>query len=183
MSNSAVSFCLRCGSELPPTAYSFCPTCGADVFQKNRGKLRLSHNSRGDTLKAIAQSSGRAPLDFIKNTAAGMDDGIDKIPIKSILKKITESTDDPRVKNIAKSLARHSPKIAMAIASGVLTSYGIPPGVILTPLAAAAAKHTQKKSERDSDASLSGDLDYSEYVPIMAQVIEKIAEHQKMRPR
>jgi hypothetical protein len=130
----------------------------------------------------IAQSSGRVPLGFIKNTVAGMDDSIDKIPIKSILKKVTESTDDPRVRNIAKSLARHSPKIAMAVASGLLMANGIPPGVILAPLTAAKARHDQKKSGIGLDVSPTGDPDYSEYVPIMAQVIEMIAGHQ-MRPR
>ena len=70
-----------------------------------------------------------------------MDDKVDKIPIRSILKKITNSTDDPRIVSVVKSLAKHSPKIAMAIAAGVLTSYGIPSQAVLMPLAAATAKH------------------------------------------
>ena len=87
MYSSSVSICFKCESPLPPTAYSFCPNCGAGVSKKNRNKLRLSPNFVGDRVKAIAQNSSNVPVSFIKNTAAGMDNSIDKVHIKSILKK------------------------------------------------------------------------------------------------
>jgi ribosomal protein L40E len=183
MYSSTVSICFKCGAPLSPTAYSFCPNCGTSVSKKNRNKIRLFPNFVGDRVKAIVQSTPGMPVSFIKNTAAGMDNGIDKIHIKSILKKIVDSADDPRIVNVAKSLAKHSPEIAMTIAGGVLTSYGIPSGVVLTPLATAASKHIHRKSDMASDSSPITDLDFSEYVPLIAKAIEEFTEKQKNRPK
>jgi hypothetical protein len=112
-----------------------------------------------------------------------MDENIDKIPIKTILKKIIDSTDDPRVVNVAKSLAKHSPKIAIAIAAGALTVYGIPPGAVLTPLTAVAEKHMKTRSGTEGGTMLSDSLSFAECIPVMTKAIEKIAEHQKTRPQ
>lgn len=183
MYNPSVSICFKCGSALPPVAYSFCPNCGTDVSKKGRNKIRLSPNFVGDTVKAITQNSSSVPVIFIKNIAAGMDNSIDKVHIKSILKKIIDSTDDPRVVNITKSLAKHSPEIPIPIADGLLTSYGIPSDVALAPLGAVASKHSHRKSDVATDSSPNDDIGFSEYVPLLAKTIEKFAENQENRPK
>jgi hypothetical protein len=71
----------------------------------------------------------------------------------------------------------------MVVAGGVLTSYGIPSGVVLTPLAAAASKYSHRKSDMAADSSRVDDLDFSEYVPLLAKAIEKFTENQKNRPK
>lgn len=71
----------------------------------------------------------------------------------------------------------------MAIAAGVLTSYGIPSEVVLTPLAAAIAKHFQTKSSVDVGSSPAGNLDVSEHVPLVAKQYRRFVEQQKMKPR
>jgi hypothetical protein len=69
----------------------------------------------------------------------------------------------------------------MAIAGGVLTSYGIPSGVVLTPLATAASKHIHKP-DMAADSSPIEDLDFSAYAPLIAKAIEKFTENQKKSP-
>jgi predicted RNA-binding Zn-ribbon protein involved in translation (DUF1610 family) len=179
VSNLIVPVCTRCGSNLPSTAYSFCPTCGADISQRNRNRLKWTSDFLGNTFKAITHSSSSMSINMIKNIADGIDDDIEKVPIRSILKRVADSTSDPRVVEIAKSLAKHSPKIAISIAAAALTFYGIPVAPLLTPLAAVTAKQIKTTSATVGDSSSSDNLDLVEYAPLITKAIEKIAEQQK----
>jgi hypothetical protein len=107
---------------------------------------------------------------------------IEKIPIGSILKRIADSTSDPRVVEITKSSAKHSPKFAIAIAVAALTFYGIPAAPLLAPLARVTAKQMKTMSGTTGGSTSSGNLDLLEYVPLITKAIEKIAEQQR-RPR
>ncbi len=179
MSKSVLSFCTQCGYNLPLNAYSFCPSCGEDISRGSGNRLKWASDFIGHTFKAITHGSSSIPIGLIKNIANGIDDDIENIPIRSILKRIADSTSDPRVVEITKSLAKNSPKFAIAIAAAALTAYGIPAAPLLAPLAQRAAKQIMAMPGTTVSSTTPDGFDMVEYVSQVTNAIQKISEQQR----
>jgi hypothetical protein len=179
MPKPILSFCTQCGYNLTSTTYSFCPSCGEDISQGGGNRLKWTSDFLGHTFKAITHGSSSIPIGLIKNIANGIDDDIEKIPIRSILKRIADSTSDPRVVEITKSLAKNSPKFAIAIAAAALTAYGIPAAPLLAPLAQRAAKQIITTPGTTGSSTTPNGFDMVEYVSLVTNAIGKISEQQR----
>jgi hypothetical protein len=128
-------------------------------------------------LAKMGQSSSSASISRIRKLASDIDDRIDKIPVTEILTTIAESTKDPKVAEVAKILAKNSPKIAVAIATCVLTAYGIPAYSVIPQAAGIVAQGLTKSGTATKEDASSDQSMVSQYVPLIGNMVQILAQH------
>ncbi len=105
-----------------------------------------------------------------------VDEGFDKITYKIMtnmdtsMKIIIETTTDPKMIVVAKTLSRHSPKIALLIASYALA--GIPYGTLITQIAGFIINQMGNSGQTSSDR-IENTLNTTTVLPVIEKLLTK----------
>ena len=135
----------------------------------------------------LSTFSNLVALNLINNVVDTIDEGFDKIRINvdegfdkaiykimtnvdAYMKTIVETSNDPNVKIVAKVLSRHSPKIALLIASYALA--GIPYGTLITQVAGLIINQIGN-SEQSSPNNIGNTLNIDTISPILENLLTK----------
>jgi len=122
----------------------------------------------------ITSFSHNATSNIVNEIICNVDEGFDKIRVNvdCSLKSIIKSTNDPNVIMVTKALSKHSPKIALLIASYALA--GVPYGTVITQIAGFAVGQLAKSGDTPSTDKYYNMANASSIYPIVETIVNQM---------
>jgi hypothetical protein len=155
-------------------------------LKNNLSKITsLSHNATSNLVSEIMDNVDEGFDKIKENVDEGfdkikenVDEGFDKIKEKiminvdSCLKSIIKTTNDPNVIMVAKALSKHSPKIAIIVASYALA--GLPYGTVITQIAGFAVGQLVKSGDTSPTDKNTNWVNSSSITPIIEKIVNQL---------